>query len=757
MPQVFLPQVLWHCKNNRLADRVYSVDVQPTQGPPAAADDAGATNNEQQKLQYRIATAGADEFIHLWNADFSSGSLAVTCISRLVGHEKEVNCVRWNPHGTILASGGSDHAVCLWVRSYKPDSVPLGVDASFLQYHEWWSRTSSLRRADAINTLAWAPSGTQLAIGCEDGRIFVCDVTGDILGAKSGRVLEGHSHIIQGVAFDPLGKFIASQSSDQTVRLWSRRVPPGGQPGLAAATAQQQTQPTSTAAENAAAGGGGLAAAAAAAAAGRAPVWRCEAAIKCWAKPGAARDADCAQEDKENEQQSTAATPGNGAGASSRSGPLRQLFLAENQLPSFFRRLDWSPDGSLLVTPAGVQQILPGESDPSPTPTAEAAEAAASPSASPRASSTANSTGGSAQEAAAACLPHNTGESFFAAYAFHRRLLQQSTSPFVTHRLESGPAVCVRFNPCFFAPLPVPPGLQKKGLASAAANAASAAAAGSEVPAANALEEQYAKTRSWLFRAVDRQHMVPLASPCKAPGDPATPPSAQEAAQQRQPGQESQQESMNVDADPVSTPKGDRSETDSGVSQDMVFPRFVYSICTLDGSVLLYDTQFLCRPLAVLHRLHLAPMTDCSWSGDGRLLVCSSSDGYLTFVLFTESELGQILSRPKAFTAPQTACRRAEQPQSLANQIRPDSNRQNQQKCPEGEAASEQSEAPVKSRILVLGNARAKILKTMEPAATSALVCGAAAPQQPPNRQAAVSLEANPADHDQGSKEPIVP
>lgn len=140
------------------------------------------------------------------------------------------------------------------------------------------------------------------------------------------------------------------------------------------------------------------------------------------------------QEDKENEQQSAAATPGNGAGASSRSGPLRQLFLAENQLPSFFRRLDWSPDGSLLVTPAGVQQILPGESDPSPTPTAEAAEAAASPSASPRASSTANSTAGSAQEAAAAGLPHNAGESFFAAYAFHRRLLQQSTSPFVTHR-----------------------------------------------------------------------------------------------------------------------------------------------------------------------------------------------------------------------------------------------------------------------------------------------------------------------------------
>ncbi|OEH77699.1 chromatin assembly factor 1 [Cyclospora cayetanensis] len=69
MPRVFLPQVLWHCKNNRLADRVYSVDVQPVARRPAKADSADAFRRDLQEEEtqecYRIATAGADEFIHV--------------------------------------------------------------------------------------------------------------------------------------------------------------------------------------------------------------------------------------------------------------------------------------------------------------------------------------------------------------------------------------------------------------------------------------------------------------------------------------------------------------------------------------------------------------------------------------------------------------------------------------------------------------------------------------------------------------------
>ncbi|CDJ56634.1 chromatin assembly factor 1 subunit, putative [Eimeria maxima] len=99
MPQIFLPQVLWHCKNNRLADRVYSVDIQPINcsssssnssssnnssssssgntaaagtaaaggaaaGTAAAGTGAAAAAAGEGQDFYRIATAGADEFVH---------------------------------------------------------------------------------------------------------------------------------------------------------------------------------------------------------------------------------------------------------------------------------------------------------------------------------------------------------------------------------------------------------------------------------------------------------------------------------------------------------------------------------------------------------------------------------------------------------------------------------------------------------------------------------------------------------------------
>lgn len=135
------------------------------------------------------------------------------------------------------------------------------------------------------------------------------------------------------------------------------------------------------------------------------------------------------QDDKENERQAGVVAAGAGVGPS-RAAPLRQLFLAENQLPSFFRRLDWSPDGSLLVTPAGTQQLSAAEGESFLTSNGEHADCA-TPNASPRSSNTATTNSVPALETSS--TSHN-GESFFAAYAFHRRLLQQSTSPFVTHR-----------------------------------------------------------------------------------------------------------------------------------------------------------------------------------------------------------------------------------------------------------------------------------------------------------------------------------
>lgn len=33
-------------------------------------------------------------------------------------------------------------------------------------------------------------------------------------------VLKGHSGLVKGVAWDPVGKYVASQSDDKTLRIW---------------------------------------------------------------------------------------------------------------------------------------------------------------------------------------------------------------------------------------------------------------------------------------------------------------------------------------------------------------------------------------------------------------------------------------------------------------------------------------------------------------------------------------------------------
>ena len=68
--------------------------------------------------------------------------------------------------------------------------------------------------------------------------------------------------------------------------------------------------------------------------------------------------------------------------------------------------------------------------------------------------------------------------------------------------------------------------------------------------------------------------------------------------------------------------------------------RFVFAIATED-SVYIYDTQNL-KPFAYATGLHYSNLSDLSWSRDGRVLIVTSIDGFCTFVMFGENELGTI-------------------------------------------------------------------------------------------------------------------
>jgi len=67
--------------------------------------------------------------------------------------------------------------------------------------------------------------------------------------------------------------------------------------------------------------------------------------------------------------------------------------------------------------------------------------------------------------------------------------------------------------------------------------------------------------------------------------------------------------------------------------------RLVFAIAAKDR-ILIYDTQQE-HPIAKISDIHYTRLSDLSWTTDGQLLLVSSTDGYCTFVYFTENELGE--------------------------------------------------------------------------------------------------------------------
>jgi chromatin assembly factor 1 subunit B len=89
--------------------------------------------------------------------------------------------------------------------------------------------------------------------------------------------------------------------------------------------------------------------------------------------------------------------------------------------------------------------------------------------------------------------------------------------------------------------------------------------------------------------------------------------------------------------------KADWKENDSPLNKGRGLPyRSVFAVLTTD-SILVYDTHHT-RPLAVVRGLHYAGLSDCQWSADGKKLIVSSIDGYISIVTFENGELGEVFN-----------------------------------------------------------------------------------------------------------------
>ncbi|KAL1641477.1 Chromatin assembly factor 1 subunit [Diplodia intermedia] len=170
----------------------------------------------------RLATAGGDNNVRLWKIEASGEDRKVSYLSTLVKHTQAVNVVRWSPRGELLASAGDDGNVLLWVPSETQAHRPFGEDG--LDDKETWRVKHMCRSLGSeIYDLAWSPDGAFFITGSMDN-------IARIYNAQNGQIVRQiaeHSHYVQGVAWDPLNEFVATQSSDRSVHIYTLKTKDG--------------------------------------------------------------------------------------------------------------------------------------------------------------------------------------------------------------------------------------------------------------------------------------------------------------------------------------------------------------------------------------------------------------------------------------------------------------------------------------------------------------------------------------------------
>lgn len=119
----------------------------------------------------------------------------------------EVNSIKWDPQGRILASASNDCTVKLW-----------SVGADHRLRHDLTAHDGE------VTSVKWSPTGPTtsfpnaplyLASASQDDTVRLWDIEGGVCT----RVFTGHN-----MALSPDGRFIAAGSDDNHVRMWSVQV-----------------------------------------------------------------------------------------------------------------------------------------------------------------------------------------------------------------------------------------------------------------------------------------------------------------------------------------------------------------------------------------------------------------------------------------------------------------------------------------------------------------------------------------------------
>ncbi|KAF2021627.1 WD40 repeat-like protein [Aaosphaeria arxii CBS 175.79] len=527
----------------------------------------------------RLATAGGDNNVRLWKVENNGEDRKVTYLSTLMKHTQAVNVVRWCPKGEVLASAGDDGNILLWVPA-ENQALHQNFGEEGLEDKETWRVKHMFGSLGSeIYDLAWSPDGVFFITGSMDN-------VAKIYNAQTGaciRHIAEHNHYVQGVAWDPLNEYVATQSSDRSVHIYTLKNK-DGQFSLAQKI-HRMDLPARRISSNSPAppdfGGRASFVSNDTAVAAGSPVPSAPGTPQSLALPmnpptSHSRRSSFGSSPAMRRSASPApsmplpAVMPNSPSLNSLSGlGVRNAPMYANEtLTSFFRRLAFAPDGSLLFTPAGQYKTVHPSLTEGVKPTEDIT---------------------------------NT------VYIYTRAGLNKPPVAYLPGHKK--PSVAVRCSPVYYT-------LRQSAQPTKQIT----------IDTASSEEEIQALPEPAIPSKAPTSHAS--MDPPRLTSAPSPSPSLTSASPKH------------IDGD-APTSNGPPAGPESAFKLPY---RMIYAVATQDA-VHIYDTQQQ-KPLSVVSNLHFATFTDVTWSSDGSTLLMSSSDGFCSALSFAPGELGEKYTGP---------------------------------------------------------------------------------------------------------------
>lgn len=237
--KVETPQILWNSEEDKgLNAALMSVSM----------IQSGVVDNSTAQYTNVLATAGNTNIINLWRVHFSptraagpmfqrkTSSTKMEYVCSLTRHDAPVNAVSFSPDGLHLATAGDAGSVIVW-------SVPVSKRGNGNGRHYWSTVTREAdvqvkivaRAGEAVSDISWSADSKRFMAGTIDHSVFVVEDGSHSHNRAHAaqqqdpswkvvyRNTMDHTHFVQGVAYDPVGVYLASMSSDRTVRVYPRK------------------------------------------------------------------------------------------------------------------------------------------------------------------------------------------------------------------------------------------------------------------------------------------------------------------------------------------------------------------------------------------------------------------------------------------------------------------------------------------------------------------------------------------------------